>query len=102
MTIRARAWAALLLPPIAWFTFEQGLSALLHWDCRLWSAGILWGLASLGACCLAVRLAWPLRRPAGPLADPWLGRLAIAVAGIFALAISLQTLATLIVPACVG
>ncbi len=28
MTIRARAWTALLLPPFAWFLFQQGLSAL--------------------------------------------------------------------------
>lgn len=101
MTIKARAWTALLLPPITWFVFEQGLSALLHANCRLWGAGLVWGAASLLVCGLGLRVAWPLRRPSGELADPWLARLAIVIAGVFGLAILFQTLAILIVPACV-
>jgi len=102
MSIRARAWTALAVPPIAWFLFEQGLSALLHADCTRWPIGLPWGVASLVACGLSLRLAWPLRGHHGALANPWLARLAIALTGVFCLAIAFQTLAIAIVPACVG
>lgn len=102
MSIRARAWTALLLPPLAWFVYEQGLSALLHADCRQAPIGVAWGVASLAACALAFGLGRRLRHAGGLLADPWLARLATAIAGLFALAIAFQTLAILIVPACVG
>lgn len=102
MSIRARTWTALAIPPLVWFVFEQGLSALLHADCSRAGIGLVWGVASLAACGLAVRLAWPLRRHYGTLSNPWLARLAIALAGVFSLAIAFQTLAIAIVPACVG
>ena len=47
MRIRARAWIALVLPPIIWFAFEQGLSAVLHGDCTRSGLGIGWGVISL-------------------------------------------------------
>ena len=102
MSIRGKAWTALVLPPVTWFVFEQGLSALLHADCSQTVAGLGWGIASLALCALAVRIAWTLRATTGALANPWLARLAIIIAGIFALAIMFQILAILMVPACVG
>ena len=101
MSIRARAWAALLLPPVTWFVFEQGLSALLHARCARWDIGLGWGLASLAVCGVGLRVGWPLRKSHGGLANPWLAQLSIAVTGLFALAIAFQTLAILLVPACV-
>jgi hypothetical protein len=101
MTVTGKAWLALAVPPIAWFVFEQGLSALLHARCTLAWLGIGWGVISLAACGAAVRIAWPLRRPGSELAGAWIARLALAVAAIFGLAILFQTLAILIVPACV-
>jgi hypothetical protein len=101
MSMRARAWTALLLPPFSWFLFEQGLSAVLHADCSLWAVGLLWSLFGLAGCAIGLALAWPLRRAAPDPADPWLARLACVVAGFFTLAILYQTLAILIVPACV-
>lgn len=101
-TIRARAWLALVLPPGAWFTFQQGLSALLHVRCDATFIGIAWDLTSILICALALRIAWPLRRHQGALANPWLARLAVAVAAIFALAILFQTLALSIVPPCIA
>ena len=56
MSIRARAWAALLLPPVTWFVFEQGLSALLHARCARWDIGLGWGLASLAVCGVGLRV----------------------------------------------
>jgi hypothetical protein len=102
MSIRARAWTALLLPPFTWFLFEQGLSALLHADCTRWQIGAVWGAASLVVCGVALRLGWTLHRSGPPLAEPWLARLATVVAGIFSLAIAFQTLAIALVPPCVG
>jgi hypothetical protein len=102
MSIRARTWTALAVPPFVWFLFEQGLSALLHTNCSRWPFGLAWGLLSLAVCGLTARLAWPLRHHQGALANPWLARLALALTGIFCLAIAFQTLAIAIVPACVG
>jgi hypothetical protein len=101
MSIRARAWTALLLPPFVWFLFEQGLSALLHADCGRSGIGVAWGVASLIACVVAFRIAWPFRARGGTLANPWLARMALVAAGFFALAIAFQTLALLMVPSCV-
>ena len=95
-------WIALLLPPLSWFLFEQGLSAVLHADCGQSGIGIVWGLISLALCGLAARLAWPLRGPHGALANAWLARLGIVIAAIFALAIGFQLLALVIVPPCVA
>ncbi|WP_162875547.1 hypothetical protein [Sphingomonas crusticola] len=100
MSIRARAWTALLLPPVTWFLFEQGLSALLHADCTRAGVGIAWGVASLAVCAVAFRIAWPLHAHEGVLVHPWLARLALVVAGFFALAIAFQLLALLMVPPC--
>ena len=106
MSIRARTWCALVVPPLAWFVFEQGLSALLHANCSLWPAGIAWGIASLAACALAARIAWLLQRRSEdgnePLANPWLARLALVLSCIFALAVAFQSAAVIMVPACVG
>lgn len=103
VSVRARSWAALALPPVAWFGFEQGLSALLHARCGLAGWGIVWGVASLSLCGLAAWLAGPLARRGGDLlAMLWLARLALVLAGIFGLAITFQMLAILLVPPCVG
>lgn len=103
---RLRPWVALLLPPIAWYVFELGLGSVLKVDCApvgTW-LGPAWGVASLLACGLAVALAWPCARPAGDQTPPraWLSRVALLLAGIFALPIAFQTLAVLIVPPCVN
>jgi hypothetical protein len=102
MSIRARTWTALAIPPLSWFLFEQGLSALLHSDCTRSWMGLVWGTASLLVCALGLRLAWPLRARHGALVTPWLARLSMALTGIFSLAIFFQTLAVAMVPACVG
>ena len=101
MTIRARAWIALLVPAVAWFLFEQGLSALLHADCSRSVIGVGWGVASLAAIATAFRIGWPLRNAeAAALANPWIARIGLAASGVFALAITFQTLAIVMVPPC--
>lgn len=105
-TARVRPWAALLLPPVAWYVFELGLGSVLKVDCAPVGAwlGLAWGLASLAVCGLAMAIAWPCALPAGDQTPPraWLSRVALLLAGIFALAIAFQTLAVLIVPPCVS
>jgi hypothetical protein len=102
---RIRPWLALLIPPVAWYVFELGLSSVLKVACEPvggWP-GILWGAASLGACAAAAGLAWPFAGPAGEDTPSrwWLARIALLLSGIFALAIAFQTLGILIVPSCV-
>ncbi len=102
---RGRAATALLLPPVAWMLFEYGLAVSLRGACGAvghW-LGPLWGMASLLVCGAAAAIAWPLARNSEAADAPvpsWLARLALPVAGIFALAVAFQTLATLIVPSC--
>lgn len=106
MTDGRRAWTGLLLPPLAWMLFQYGLGATLRGPCAAVGAwlGPLWGAVSLLLCLAAVLIARPLARAVadpGPPPRAWLARLAMLGAGIFALAIAFQTLATLIVPPCV-
>ncbi len=104
---RVRAWTALGLPPLAWYVFEIGLAGAMRASCGTVGAwlGPAWGAGSLGVCALAMWLARPLLRPPddGDAATPsyrWLARVAFAGTGIFALAITFQTLATLVIPSC--
>lgn len=103
---RVRPWAALLLPPLAWYGFEVGLGSVLKVHCAPVGAwlGLTWGVVSLALCGVAMALAWPCARPASDRTPPraWLARVALLLAGIFALAIAFQTLAVLIVPPCVN
>jgi hypothetical protein len=102
---RVRPWLALVLPPVAWYVFELGLGSVLKVACGLAGGwlGIAWGLMSLIACAGGAWLAWPQARPAGDKTPsrPWLARVAFLLSGIFALAITFQTIGVLIVPSCV-
>jgi len=102
---RVVPWVALLLPPAIWVVFEYGAASALRASCTVVGAwlGPAWGVASLLGCVGAALLARPLaRRGAGdqPPVRLWLARVAMCVAGIFAIAIGFQTLAILIIPAC--
>jgi hypothetical protein len=103
---RWRPTIALLLPPLAWFLFQQGLSGLMRVRCGAGGPplGPLWGGAGLLLCIVALWLAWPAgTRPirADRPVSTFIARMAMLGAGVFALAILFQTLATLIVPPCV-
>lgn len=102
---KPRTATVLALPPLAWILFEYGADWAMRGSCRTVGAwlGPAWGIVSLLACALAFVLARPMaRRGAGgdPPARPWLARTGLLGAGVFGLAIFLQTLATLIVPPC--
>jgi hypothetical protein len=96
---------ALLLPPLAWMTFEFGLAATLRPACAAarW-LGPLWGSVAVLACVLsfvAARRAYRDRSGQDRATGRWTARVAMLGAGVFMLAILFQTLATLIVPPCV-
>jgi len=101
----ARAWTALLLPPLLWYVQQQGLGGPLRVNCHVadgWPA-LLWGFASLVGCGVAARLAFPaaLRsQETGGRVVAWLSRLALLSAALFALAIILGSIASALVPAC--
>jgi len=101
---RLLPWVALALPALAWMSFEYGLASSLRASCTAVGSwlGPAWGVASLLVCAGAAMLARPLSKGTDrdPPVRPWLSRVATVVAGIFALAIAFQTLATLIVPSC--
>lgn len=96
-----RPWLAFGVPPVAWFAFQQGLAMTLRGRCA--AAGVplgpILGLVGLLLCGAAARLAWSRMR-GGTSADRFLSRVALLGAGLFALAIGFQTLATMIVPPC--
>jgi hypothetical protein len=102
MSVNARAWLALLLPAFAWYGFEQGLSALFHADCTRTGLGMAWGMISCIICAGAPWALWRMPPVSLVPASLWLARLSFAVGGIFALATGFQTLAVLMVAACVG
>ena len=78
-----------------------GLGFTLRGSCV--AAGIpvgpVWGVVSLCACALAGWLAWPIARGESRT-DAFVAMMALLAAGLFALAIGYQTLATLILPPC--
>lgn len=92
--------ACVLAPPIAWYGFQQGLAVTLRAACD--AAGIpvgtIWGVIGIMVCGAA---AWLSRRSGldGESAR-FVGYVAQFGAGLFALAIFFQTLATMIVPPC--
>lgn len=98
---RARILASLAAPPLAWYLFEQGMGFTLRGSCATAGSpiGPIWGVASLCACLLAARVAWPTARGTAR-SGAFLARLALLAAALFALAISYQTLAVLIIPPC--
>ena len=102
MTLRARAWTALMLPPLAWYVFQQGMAHVVHVRCGAAGvAGPVWGGATLLVCAAAAMIARRRAQPDLISAHPWLCRVALLGAAVSALATSFQTLAILMVPACV-
>ncbi len=105
----ARRWliVAMVLPPLAWMTFEYGLAVALWPACERvgQGLGLAWGAGALCACLIAalsaqrcIRLS--AERSNGESVTGWIGKVALIGSGFFALAITFQSIATLIVPPC--
>lgn len=97
---RLALWLALIVPPLAWYGFQQGLAMTLRGACGAagMPLGPFWGTASIALCIGAGWFARP--RQGQQDSDLLLSRLCILAAGLFSLAIFYQTLATLIIPPC--
>ncbi|MDB5725121.1 MAG: hypothetical protein JWQ16_1875 [Novosphingobium sp.] len=98
---RLRIWLAFALPAAAWFAFQQGLAMTLRGNCAYagFPLGIVWGVASLLACAAGGRIGLAgVRNLSG--SDQFVARITVFGAGLFALAIAYQTLATAIIPPC--
>jgi hypothetical protein len=97
---RLSRWLALIVPPLAWYGFQQGLAMTLRGACG--AAGVplgpLWGAGSIALCVGAGWLARP--RPSQQGSDRFLSQLGVLAAGLFSLAILYQSIATLIIPPC--
>ncbi len=104
---RMRLAIALFLPALAWFLFQQGLSATMRATCHAGGPpiGPIWGAISLIFCAFSAWLAWPAQHWSpleGREVLRFLARLAMIGAGLFALAIGFQLAATLIIPPCIN
>jgi hypothetical protein len=95
---------ALALPALAWFAFQQGLGFALRIDCGTGGppVGPIAGGAALLLCGVAARIAWPAAFGAAEAEETprLLARVSLGATLIFALAILLQAVATLIEPPC--
>lgn len=99
-------WAGLFLGAVGWFAHQQTGSGANAWDCHMGGALTVLGLTLVfgGLAVLGGVISWRARRPVeGPGAETrrFSGLVGTATAGIFLLAIVFDTLAGLIVPACV-
>ncbi|WP_207540896.1 hypothetical protein [Sabulicella rubraurantiaca] len=100
---RKAVGTALVLPPLAWFFYQQGMGLTQQLDCSTGGlpVGPAAGLLALLFCAAAAWLGWPVAAEGRKGEMPrFLAWLAIGGAGIFALAILLQAVATFIEPPC--
>jgi hypothetical protein len=97
---RLSLWLALIVPPLAWYGFQQGLAMTVRGACG--AAGVplgpLWGAGSIALCICAGWFAMP--RPGQQDSDRFLSKLGVLAAGLFSLAILYQSAATMIIPPC--
>ena len=97
-------WTGLVLPPIAWAIHRQAGADHVVFDCRLGGSEFVTaiGLVMILVCAVSAGLSW-LSRPRASVAFE-LRTLAAYLGGLsgamFALALTFQTMATLMLPAC--
>lgn len=94
--------AAVILPPLAWFLFQQGLGFTLRIACERGGppVGPLAGAVALLLCAGSAWVGWRRLRAGPGETQALLAWLALGGAGAFALAIALQLAATAIEAPC--
>lgn len=99
-------WTGLVLPPVAWAIHHQAGSNQVIFDCRLGDSGFVTalGLMMILVCAVSAGLSW-MSQPKDAAAFE-LRTLASHLGGLsgamFALALTFQTMATLMLPPCHG
>lgn len=99
-------WAGLLMGAAAWFAHHQAGSEVNYWDCRAGGPGfvIALGVACAATAVIGGMISWRARRRTEGVATAQNRQFAAMVgtagAAVFLLAITFQTLAGALVPAC--
>ena len=100
----ALPWAGLAFGFLAWGAHQQALSDVLRFDCGAVSPAraVAAAVLALASCLAGAVLSWRALRVAGDTGGghPFVAWLSILGAGIFALAILMQAMASLTVPGC--
>jgi hypothetical protein len=104
MFARTAPWAGLAAGSLAWIVHQQLLSDALRFDCAAVSPGRAVGALAIGLllCVGGAGVSWygiRVKDRTGP-GHGFVGWVSIFSAGIFALAIAMQALASLTVPGC--
>ena len=100
-------WAGLIAGMVAEIVHHQLLSDMLRYDCRLGgaAAGLAVGIPALLLIAAGVAVSWASARGGDPDAAHaqtrrFIAQVSTMMGGLLAVAISWQTMATMIVPAC--
>lgn len=96
--VAQRAWAAMMLPPFAWFLGQQSWGQAARLACREGTLGLAIGVATLLLCWAGAVVAWPLRRADEPTRS--IAWCAIGNSGLFSLALAYHLLAGSLIPSC--
>jgi len=97
---RFAPWAGLVAGPLGWSLHQQGLGDLLHFDCHAPTGmlGVGGALAIVALLALAGFVSWRAARHAPDAARRFLGHASAMAAVLFAFAVSLQAIASAILP----
>ena len=95
-------WAGLCAGALAWAAHHQSLSDALRFNCAAVSPvrATVAAVLALLACAAGAAVSLPLARGKALDGRVFVAQLSVASAGIFALAIALQALASFTVPGC--
>ena len=97
-------WAGLIAGFVAWGTHQQALADALRFDCGAVSPprAVVAAVLAIVLCAVGAALSWRVVRTEGHAGGghPFVAWLSILGAGIFALAILMQAMASLTVPGC--
>jgi hypothetical protein len=97
-------WAGLMAGFLAWGVHQQTLADVLRFDCGAISPtrAVVSAIVALALCVAGAALSWRVVRTGGEAGGghPFVAWLSILGAGIFALAILMQAMASLTVPGC--
>ena len=96
------AWIGVIVPPITWILYQQGIGELVYVACR--SGGVpigpLVGALCAIVCVLAGWTSWAQRGSATTHAQRFLGRVGAGLALLFTLGILVVMAATIVIPPC--